>query len=253
MARQVSNRLNEAERVVVVAPHAIVASCISLAVSLIPSVLVVGRASSLTQAVNQARGLRPSAVVADSRLPGIERLSLLLPPARHSPRLILLAHQDCASERAQISLGCGATLRDLAVALGREEADTDGRSLKEWAPWYDTAVDTAVLELGVRELTPRESQVAWLLQRGLSNQGIAETLGIAGPTAKAHVHSILSKLGAHSRGEAVARFEERYQEEPRAVPRACTPQARRIRSVGPHEHSDRLQRDGHPLLEVDHA
>jgi DNA-binding NarL/FixJ family response regulator len=41
---------------------------------------------------------------------------------------------------------------------------------------------------------------------GLSNQEIASHLCIAVHTVKNHVHSVLTKLDARSRGEAVARF-----------------------------------------------
>jgi two-component system, NarL family, nitrate/nitrite response regulator NarL len=58
----------------------------------------------------------------------------------------------------------------------------------------------------VGALTVRETQVADLLADGLSNKEIALSLSIALPTVKAHVHSILGKLKAHRRGEAVARM-----------------------------------------------
>ena len=55
-------------------------------------------------------------------------------------------------------------------------------------------------------LTARELEVARLLDGGLSNQQIAQRLQLELPTVKHHVHHILHKLGAASRGEAVARL-----------------------------------------------
>ena len=52
-------------------------------------------------------------------------------------------------------------------------------------------------------LTPRETEALQLLSEGLSNRQIAERLGIGERTAKFHVNSILAKLGALSRTEAV--------------------------------------------------
>jgi two-component system nitrate/nitrite response regulator NarL len=56
----------------------------------------------------------------------------------------------------------------------------------------------------VEPLTPREEQVLQLLADGLTNRRIGERLGISEHTAKFHVNSILGKLGARSRGEAIA-------------------------------------------------
>jgi DNA-binding NarL/FixJ family response regulator len=54
-------------------------------------------------------------------------------------------------------------------------------------------------------LTDRESEVLALLAEGAGNKDIARRLGISEHTAKFHVSSILSKLGATTRTEAVTR------------------------------------------------
>ncbi len=54
-------------------------------------------------------------------------------------------------------------------------------------------------------LTSRETEVLGLLAEGAGNKEIAARLHISGHTAKFHVSSILSKLGASSRTEAVTR------------------------------------------------
>lgn len=58
-------------------------------------------------------------------------------------------------------------------------------------------------ELG-ESLTERETEVLQLLALGLPNKTIATRLGISEHTAKFHVGSIMAKLGAQSRTEAVA-------------------------------------------------
>jgi two-component system nitrate/nitrite response regulator NarL len=52
-------------------------------------------------------------------------------------------------------------------------------------------------------LTARESEVLLLVAEGLPNKAIARELGISEHTAKFHVGSLLGKLGAASRTEAV--------------------------------------------------
>lgn len=54
-------------------------------------------------------------------------------------------------------------------------------------------------------LTPRENDVLQLLAEGLPNREIASRLGISEHTIKFHIRSILGKLGASSRTEAVTR------------------------------------------------
>ncbi len=55
------------------------------------------------------------------------------------------------------------------------------------------------------ELTPRETEVLALLAEGLVNREIALRLSISEHTIKFHIRSILGKLGASTRTEAVTR------------------------------------------------
>ena len=57
-------------------------------------------------------------------------------------------------------------------------------------------------DMGAR-LTKRELEVLRLLASGLSNGQIAETLGVSPTTVRNHVEHLLSKLGVHSKLEAV--------------------------------------------------
>jgi two-component system, NarL family, response regulator len=53
-------------------------------------------------------------------------------------------------------------------------------------------------------LTPREVEVLSLVARGFGNKEVGDVLGTAPGTVKAHVQSILAKLGAKDRTHAVA-------------------------------------------------
>ena len=59
-------------------------------------------------------------------------------------------------------------------------------------------------EPAIRELTPRELQVLRLLAEGRNQAQIAEELFISSKTVATHIQRTLSKLGVHSRAQAVA-------------------------------------------------
>jgi DNA-binding NarL/FixJ family response regulator len=77
---------------------------------------------------------------------------------------------------------------------------------KHTAPVVPAHVPSAIVHRSANEvLTPRESEVLGLLAEGLSNKEIAAKLEISEHTAKFHVNSILQKMGAQKRVEAVVR------------------------------------------------
>lgn len=98
------------------------------------------------------------------------------------PDLLTFARQVASGES-----GCPAKVAALLL-----------RRLSELAASQRPEADTGAL-------TAREEEVLQMLERGLSNRQIALRLGIATHTVKNHVHNLLTKLGARSRGEAVAR------------------------------------------------
>ncbi len=64
--------------------------------------------------------------------------------------------------------------------------------------------------LPIEPLTQREQEVLLLLADGASNQDIANQLVVSLATAKKHVASILSKLGAENRTQAIARARSHF-------------------------------------------
>ena len=73
-------------------------------------------------------------------------------------------------------------------------------------------------------LTRRENEVLALARHGYSNKVIARDLAISPATVKNHMHSILRKLQANGRGEAVAKAVLASQQfEPLRAPRLSYP------------------------------
>jgi DNA-binding NarL/FixJ family response regulator len=82
------------------------------------------------------------------------------------------------------------------VVLRPEEAD--------WTTVRPRATAGSVAARPGESLTPREVQVMQMIAEGESNKRIAFRLGISEHTVKFHVASVLSKLNAGSRAEALA-------------------------------------------------
>ena len=61
-------------------------------------------------------------------------------------------------------------------------------------------------------LTPREREVLSLIVRGLSNDDIARSLFVTTSTVKAHVHSLLGKLGVQTRLQAALKAKPLFDE-----------------------------------------
>lgn len=91
----------------------------------------------------------------------------------------------------------------LAERLAALLANVPGLRLVEAGAAADAALVTPAAS-GDADLTPRELEVLALLAEGASNKSIARRLGISVHTAKFHVGSLIDKLDAVGRTDAVA-------------------------------------------------
>lgn len=73
--------------------------------------------------------------------------------------------------------------------------------------------------LELDQLTATERRVLQAVNEGLSNKEIAQLLGVAVPTVKHHVHSLLAKLGVRRRGQAAAIYRRTPGRQSRPSPR----------------------------------
>ncbi len=133
----------------------------------------------------------------------------VLPQAETDQAVILVADDvdPLAALRAGVAgvLPKSAELADLRIALDAAVRGLAVAPLRLIGPHWDTAerfdgVDAA----NSISLTARELEVLALLAEGASNKEIARRLAISVHTAKFHVASILDKLDATGRTDAVA-------------------------------------------------
>jgi DNA-binding NarL/FixJ family response regulator len=121
-----------------------------------------------------------------------------------APIVLLAAAADASIYSALVRAGKGAWLR------GDAAADQVVRAVQSAAAGllaFDSSLIPQPESAGdfAEELTPRESEVLGLLAEGLPNREIASRLNVSEHTIKFHIRSILGKLGASTRTEAVAR------------------------------------------------
>ncbi len=198
-------------RVLLVDDHPVMREGLTLVLSTQPDLVVVGEAASGGEAVALATRLHPDVVLMDLEMPemtGVEattRIKQLLPETRV---VVYTAYytddQILGAMRAGASgyLLKGAPRDDLFRAVRAANA---GGSLLEplvASRLLRQVADNAPAQHG-EQLTPRESEVLDLLARGLANKQIAAELGATERTVKFHVSSILAKLHASNRTEAV--------------------------------------------------
>jgi DNA-binding NarL/FixJ family response regulator len=150
----------------------------------------------------QASLAAPEAIsfdVAIIQAPQVVRLAHF--PGAQVPTLYLLSDEssqpkESTGKNAVLSRNASAPqirAAAMAVAAGLQIAQTNSSATTE------NETELAFVE----PLTDRELRVLNLLADGLSNPQIARVLSISRNTVKFHVSSIISKLGATSRTEAV--------------------------------------------------
>lgn len=188
-------------RLLIAAPSAVVRAGLETLVAGDPAVEVAGSFADLSS----VEALRPDVVLA--ALP-VEELA---PPADGlAPAIVLLsADAQPAWSLEVLRLGVRAVLpRDASPAevLAAVEAASTGLAVVD--PHDLEALLSASNPIAASAestvLTPRELEVLRLMAEGAANKNIAWKLGISEHTVKFHVASILAKLNASTRTEAVA-------------------------------------------------
>jgi len=202
-------------RVLIVAASAVVRAGLEALVAASPGLSVVGQAASTDALLAESERVAPDVVLVDHKgedddfVPTLLALGegAALPPAAvvltDNPAALWAAVAARSAVRAVLPREASAEA--IAAAVGGAAAGLIvlPASVVEALASPQPAPVAATGATGVSPLTPREIEILGMLAEGLGNKIVARRLGISDHTVKFHVGSIMSKLGAGSRTEAV--------------------------------------------------
>ena len=184
-----------------------------------PRLTVVGSAADVQTALRVTAQHAPDVALVDmvmaQRVAAVRGLTATAPAVKIVALGVREIEQDllvCAEAGVDGYVPRAASVQDLVTALegvGRGElVCSAGTAATLWKRVATLAAAASGSESsgGVGGLTPREREIAALLEAGLSNKEIAARLGIEVATVKNHVHNLLEKLRVRRRGEAAARL-----------------------------------------------
>jgi two-component system, NarL family, response regulator len=191
-------------KIMLVDDHYLVRMGMASVIALEPDMLVCAEASSGEQAQLLFRTHRPDVTLMDLRLPGMNGIAAIQAIRAEFPdaRIVMLSTYVC-DEEIYGALHAGA-MAYLVKSVQREELM---RAIRKAAAGHRHIPPEVAARLADRvagsQLSVREIEVLRLLVGGRRNRDIAHTLDITEGTVKLHVSSILGKLGAEDRTEAV--------------------------------------------------
>jgi DNA-binding NarL/FixJ family response regulator len=202
-------------RVIVADDQDLVRTGLSMILEAQPGIEVIGVAADGHEAVALARELRPDVCLLDIRMPGmdgIEATRRLAGPDVADPIAVVVITTFDLDEHVHAALRAGARgflLKDagpqLLVQAIRSAANGDALiapsvTVRLLAAFSDKPAEAPPAQ--PREpLTAREEEVLVTVARGRTNAEIADELHISLSTAKSHLASLMSKLGARNRVE----------------------------------------------------
>jgi NarL family two-component system response regulator LiaR len=172
---------------------------------------LVGEASSGEQALNLCSQVKPDVVLMDLVMPGMDGATATQKIREQCPEIQVIAltsfkEQDLVQGALQAG-AIGYLLKDISA----DELANAIRAAYAGKPTLAPEAAQALIQATRKpaeqvgfDLTEREKEVLALMVEGLNNNQIADRLVVSKSTAKFHVSSVLTKLGAASRTEAVA-------------------------------------------------
>jgi DNA-binding NarL/FixJ family response regulator len=205
-------------RVLLADDHPIFRDGLRAALESVPDIEVAGEAENGEAALAATATLRPHVVLMDLNMPGMSGVEATrrLTATGDTLVLVLTMHQDHDSLFASLRAGASGYL---LKGAGRDEVVRAVLAIADGEAVFGPGIAQRVLTFFATlpndqtkasrpqlfpELTEREREILDLVAEGLGNQSIARRLHLAPKTIRNSVSTILTKLQATDRGEAIA-------------------------------------------------
>jgi RNA polymerase sigma factor (sigma-70 family) len=201
-------------RVLIVEDHQVVADGLAALLNDQPDMTVVGKAASVVDSVARTEELKPDIVLVDFRLTdgtGADA-GIGIRQVRPETKLIFLTREDSDAARfAAIEAGASAFIHKSQAA--NEVVDAIRTVAAGGTLITPRTIATLLnrrraMDSHLESLTPREKEVLRLMAEGTSSREIGAKLGISYTTVRTHIRSLGSKLGVHSKLEAIVKARE---------------------------------------------
>lgn len=204
-------------RVYIVDDHALVRTGFRLILGGQTDIEVVGDAESAEDALPEIRQLRPDIVLCDLHLPGLSGLELTERVVRgeYGCRVIAVSVlEDGPMPRRLLEAGA---FGYVGKASDADELLRAVRDVARGKKYLASSIAQGLALAGLHgetaspfdSLTPRELEVALLLNQGLRQESIAKHLSLSAKTVNTHKARLFDKLGIHD-NIALARLASQY-------------------------------------------
>ena len=198
-------------RLLIVDDHDMFADSLRVALSAEPDLTVVGTAATLAEARSMVVSTAPDVVLLDHRLPdglGVDSIAELKTLRPDAKIVVLTAVAEDTMLVTATEAGCAGFILKTSPL---DELVTAVRTAAAGEIMVSTELLARLLnrlhhqhERPTHDLTGREREILELIAEGLTNGAIARRLFISVNTVRNHVQSVLAKLDAHSKLEALS-------------------------------------------------
>lgn len=170
-----------------------------------PNMTVVAQAEDGADAVRKSEKLRPDIVIVDLMMPKMDGVAAISRLKESNPGVHIVAFTSFATSDVLVQArDAGAD----AVVLKTDDDSILQKAIREVYAGrkYMSAAVRGLIKSDppVPHLSNRQSEVLQALGRGYTNRDIALQLGISSRSVEVHVNTLLAKIGAANRTEAVA-------------------------------------------------